>query len=109
MAELGELEVPEHERLGELASAVVTRLVVVGERAFPIASGAGRAGLSSVQTIAGGEGFDAVVAALGDMAPGDVVLVKGSRVAGLERLAPRLETLLAGGSSAPPSDAARPS
>ncbi len=35
---------------------------------------------------------DAVVEALGPLAEGDAVLVKGSRVAGLERVAERLMT-----------------
>ena len=34
--------------------------------------------------------IDAAVAALGPLGPGDAVLVKGSRVAGLERLAEAL-------------------
>jgi UDP-N-acetylmuramoyl-tripeptide--D-alanyl-D-alanine ligase len=34
--------------------------------------------------------IDAAVQALGDIGDGDAVLVKGSRVAGLERLAERL-------------------
>jgi len=40
-------------------------------------------------------GVDGVLEALGDLRPGDVLLVKASRVAGLERLAPRLGALVA--------------
>jgi len=35
-------------------------------------------------------GVDGAVAALGDLGPGDALLIKASRVAGLERLAHRL-------------------
>ena len=90
MAELGDLEVPEHEAVGELAARRVRRLVVVGERASPIAAAAGRAGLADVRLVPGGSDREAVLQALGELSPGDVVLVKASRVAGLERLAERL-------------------
>jgi UDP-N-acetylmuramoyl-tripeptide--D-alanyl-D-alanine ligase len=87
MAELGELEVPEHERAGALAAQSVQRLVVVGERAAPMATGARRAGLEDTSVVAG---VDGALAALAELRRGDVVLVKASRVAGLERLAGRL-------------------
>jgi len=90
MAELGDLERLEHERAGALAAQPVQRLVVVGERAAPMANGARLAGLGDVVVVPQVAGIDAVLEALGDLRPGDVVLVKASRVAGLERLAPRL-------------------
>ncbi len=96
MAELGALEVGEHERLGGEAARAVQplggRLVVVGERAAPIAVGARRAGLARVEVVPAMADPGVALEALGELAPGDVVLVKASRVAGLERLA---ELLLA--------------
>ena len=95
MAELGDLERLEHERAGALAAQSVQRLVVVGERAAPMANGARLAGLGDVVVVPQTAGIDGVLEALGDLRPGDVVLVKASRVAGLERVAPRLEALVA--------------
>ena len=95
MAELGDLEAREHERAGALAAQVVQRLVVVGERAAPMANGARLAGLDDVVVVPGSSGVDGVLEALGDLRPGDVVLVKASRVAGLERVAPSLGALVA--------------
>jgi len=94
MAELGDLERLEHERAGALAAQSAHRLVVVGERAAPMANGARLAGLGDVVLVPQAAGIDGVLEALGDLRPGDVVLVKASRVAGLERLAPRLGALI---------------
>ena len=87
MAELGVIEEAEHERVGALAAVGVQRLVVVGEGARPIARGAAAAGLTEVVVVDAGAGPAAAVEALGELRPGDVVLVKASRVAGLERAA----------------------
>jgi UDP-N-acetylmuramoyl-tripeptide--D-alanyl-D-alanine ligase len=91
MAELGGIAAAEHERVGALAAALAGELVVVGERAAGIAAGAQAAGLGAVRQVAGPRD---VSAALGDagLRAGDVVLVKASRVAGLESVA---EALLA--------------
>jgi len=92
MAELGEIEVAEHERVGRLAAAAVDRLVAVGEQALPLAGAAQAAGLAGVVlvTATGDALAGAVAEALGPTGPGDVILVKASRVAGLERVAARL-------------------
>ncbi len=95
MAELGDLERLEHERAGALAAQSAHRLVVVGERAAPMANGARLAGLGDVVLVPQAAGIDGVLEALGDLRAGDVVLVKASRVAALERLAPRLGALVA--------------
>ena len=87
MAELGAVEVAEHERTGAQAAGLGARLLVVGERAAPMAAGARRAGAQSVVELGGSPEPEAVLAALGPLVPGDVVLIKGSRVAGLERVA----------------------
>jgi UDP-N-acetylmuramoyl-tripeptide--D-alanyl-D-alanine ligase len=103
MAELGDLERPEHERAGALAAQAVQRLVVVGERAAGMAAGAKLAGLEDVVVVPGAAGVDGALEALGELRRGDVVLVKASRVAGLERLAPRLVPSAAVSTQAEPS------
>ena len=88
MAELGPISVEQHERVGELAARIrVDRLVAVGDAARVIARAAIREGMDpdEVVTVDGtDEAIEDVTAAA---RPGDVVLFKGSRVAGLERVA----------------------
>jgi UDP-N-acetylmuramoyl-tripeptide--D-alanyl-D-alanine ligase len=91
MAELGDFADREHERVGELVARLgIARLVVVGPPARRIAVGASREGvepdrITIVDTI------DQAAAAVREEArPGDVVLLKASRVAGLERLVEEL-------------------
>jgi UDP-N-acetylmuramoyl-tripeptide--D-alanyl-D-alanine ligase len=96
MAELGPIAVAEHERVGELAARLpVDRLVVVGTEAKPVVVAAVREGVEPDNAVA----FDDLDAALADVLAtahaGDVVLVKGSRVTGLESLATRLGEALA--------------
>ena len=91
MAELGPIADEEHERVGELATRLrVDRVVTVGEGARAIAVAAVREGVEP-QNVAS---YDDAEAALADVRrharPGDVVLFKASRVAGLERLAEAL-------------------
>jgi UDP-N-acetylmuramoyl-tripeptide--D-alanyl-D-alanine ligase len=91
MAELGTVADREHERVGELVARLrIDRLVTVGEGARRIAAGALREGVEPdrVMTVDGRQ--EALAAARESLGPGDVVLVKGSRVAGLERLAEAL-------------------
>jgi UDP-N-acetylmuramoyl-tripeptide--D-alanyl-D-alanine ligase len=91
MAELGSIGAREHERIGELVARLgIEPVIVVGREARLIAVGATREGVEPDQvrrceTI--DEAIDAVWRAT---RPGDVVLVKGSRVAGLERVAEAL-------------------
>ncbi|MDQ4006144.1 MAG: UDP-N-acetylmuramoyl-tripeptide--D-alanyl-D-alanine ligase [Actinomycetota bacterium] len=91
MAELGEESDQHHERIGELAVRLrIDHLVVVGHEARRIAIGAVREGVEPdlVTTVADIEEAADVVRGLAR--EGDVVLLKGSRVAGLERLAEAL-------------------
>lgn len=87
MAELGPISEEEHYRLGRLAADVVSRLVVVGEAAAPIAAAASGEGLDDVLSV---PNSSSALDALGDIRSGDVILIKGSRVAGLERVAAEL-------------------
>ncbi len=91
MAELGEASRSEHDAVGRYAVRLdVSRLVAVGEAAKATHAGAvleGSWGEESVHVA----GVDAAVELLREqLRPGDVVLVKGSRVAGLERVAAAL-------------------
>jgi UDP-N-acetylmuramoyl-tripeptide--D-alanyl-D-alanine ligase len=86
MAELGPHSAAEHQRLGSLvAKAGVELLVAVG--APDLAEGARNAGAETVEV----ETPEAALGALGPrLRTGDAVLVKASRVAGLERVAAAL-------------------
>lgn len=91
MAELGPVSLDEHERLGELVVRIgVERLVTVGEPALAIARAAVREGQLPEDVAT----YDEPAGAAGDVRawvrPGDVVLLKGSRVAALERVAEAL-------------------
>jgi len=91
MAELGDIAPEEHERVGELAARLgVDRLITVGTEAKSIAAAGLREGFEPDAVAA----YDDVDAALEDVRahvrPGDLVLVKGSRVVGLETLAEAL-------------------
>jgi UDP-N-acetylmuramoyl-tripeptide--D-alanyl-D-alanine ligase len=91
MAELGAISAREHERVGELAARLrVDRLITVGETARAIATAAVREGVEP-DHVAAVETEDEALEDVRRIAePGDLVLVKGSRVAGLERLAEAL-------------------
>ncbi len=91
MAELGDIAPEEHERVGELAARLgVDRLITVGTEAKSIAVAGLREGFEPDAVAS----YDDVEAALEDVRThargGDLVLVKGSRVVGLETLAEAL-------------------
>jgi len=91
MAELGPIALEEHERLGELVVRIgVDRLVTVGEQAAVIARAAVREGALPEDVAAYDSADDAARDVRSWARPGDVVLVKGSRIAGLERVAEAL-------------------
>ncbi|MEP6757564.1 MAG: UDP-N-acetylmuramoyl-tripeptide--D-alanyl-D-alanine ligase [Actinomycetota bacterium] len=91
MAELGPIAADEHERIGELAARLhVDRLITIGPEAKAIAAAGVREGVEP-DNVADYDDADAAAAdVLAVVRDGDVVLVKGSRVTGLERLAARL-------------------
>ena len=85
MAELGDFEAAEHTAIGSLAGQLGVEVIAVDAPGY--ASGRG--------AVVEADGIDSALAALADLGtldPGCAVLVKGSRVAGLERLVERLVT-----------------
>ena len=88
MYELGSESRMRHEQVGELAArAGVAGLIVVGDDAAPMLAGA-RTECSWHGELLGVPDVGSAVEALGArLRPGDVVLVKASRSAGLERVA----------------------
>jgi UDP-N-acetylmuramoyl-tripeptide--D-alanyl-D-alanine ligase len=91
MAELGPISEDEHDRVGELAARIrVDRLVTVGEAARAIARAALREGMDPEDVASYGSATEALVDVRRSAAPGDLVLCKGSRVAGLEAVAESL-------------------
>ncbi len=91
MAELGPIAFDEHERLGELVVRIgVERLVTVGDEAEAIARAAIREGLLPGDVAVCANAAEAVTDIESWARDGDVVLIKGSRVVGLERVAEAL-------------------
>ncbi|GAB2818268.1 UDP-N-acetylmuramoyl-tripeptide--D-alanyl-D-alanine ligase [Actinocorallia aurea] len=91
MAELGADSVAEHEKIGQHAARTgVAGLIAVGPDAAPLLEGAKRIGTWNGECVQVDD-VGTAVAVLGErLGPRDVVLVKGSRVAGLERVAQAL-------------------
>jgi UDP-N-acetylmuramoyl-tripeptide--D-alanyl-D-alanine ligase len=91
MAELGEAAATEHDRIGRLTARIgIDRLVGVGEPGRVMVNAARMEGMWPEEAHAAADA-DAAVARLGPtLGPGDVVLVKASRVVGLEVVAQRL-------------------
>jgi UDP-N-acetylmuramoyl-tripeptide--D-alanyl-D-alanine ligase len=87
MEQLGPVSRREHERAGRVAAELgFDGLVAVGERARSIADGAMNAGMSPRRVVWCADRGEAVAAVRNAARPGDVVLVKASRAAHLERL-----------------------
>ncbi|WP_305786330.1 UDP-N-acetylmuramoyl-tripeptide--D-alanyl-D-alanine ligase [Symbioplanes lichenis] len=80
MAELGDEEVSGHEEVGRLAAELgVGRLVAVAEAAPAVLDGAARVPEWKGEAIAAADQDAAIEAVMGDLRPGDIVLVKASR------------------------------
>ena len=88
MAELGDTAPVEHDRIGRLAVRLgVGRLVVVGDEARPIFEAARLEGMTPEEATLVPDADAAIALLRSSLASGDVVLVKASRVVGLERVA----------------------
>jgi UDP-N-acetylmuramoyl-tripeptide--D-alanyl-D-alanine ligase len=98
MAELGEVADDAHGQIGVLARQLgVSRLVAVGKAAAALHTGAVSVGASAQQSVPVPDVAGALDLLRSELAPGDVVLVKGSRSAGLDRLATALLADVPGG------------
>jgi len=88
MAELGERSREFHEQAGMVAARTgLAGLIAVGDEAAPMLTGAKAVGGYAGELIAVPDGA-AALAVLGErLRPGDVVLVKASRAAGLQTIA----------------------
>lgn len=95
MAELGPIADEEHERIGELVARLgIEVLVVVGPEARLIGVAARREGLPPEGVVVCDDVLQASQAVRSIARRGDLVLVKASRVARLERVADSLEASL---------------
>ncbi len=100
MAELGEFAQEEHDRLGRLAVRLnIGKLVVVGERARHIHLAAGLEGSWDGESVLVPDVDAAYDLLREELRPGDVVLVKSSKSAGLRFLGDRLGGLSLGDGS----------
>jgi UDP-N-acetylmuramoyl-tripeptide--D-alanyl-D-alanine ligase len=91
MRELGSASVVEHDGVGRLAVRLgVSKLVVVGEAAAAMHTGACHGGLVGRRVGAGADVDAAHDLLTQQLRPGDVVLLKSSRDAGLRWLGDRL-------------------
>jgi UDP-N-acetylmuramoyl-tripeptide--D-alanyl-D-alanine ligase len=91
MAELGDTARDEHDGIGRLVVRLdVDQLVVVGETARALHLGASLEGSWDGESVLVTNADDAVALVRGVVRPGDVVLVKASRSAGLEKVAAAL-------------------
>ncbi|MDF2143742.1 UDP-N-acetylmuramoyl-tripeptide--D-alanyl-D-alanine ligase [Knoellia sp. p5-6-4] len=91
MLELGEESTAEHDAIGRLAVRLnISRLVVVGETARPMATGAQHEGSWGDEATWVPDADAAYDLLERELAPGDVVLLKSSRDAGLRWLGDRL-------------------
>lgn len=86
MYELGSYEETGHRRVGGRAAQVVAKLITVGSRARWIAEEALACGMAAADVHVTDKNEEALVVLQGLIRPGDVILVKGSRAAGMEAI-----------------------
>ena len=95
MLELGDASEVGHLQTGAVAAAACELLVTVGPEATGIARGAREAGMAADAIVEVADGAEALAALSDIVRPGDVVLVKASRGAELDRLVESLRSALA--------------
>ncbi len=91
MLELGELEEESHRRVGARASDVAAAIVAVGERARWIAEEAEESGMPPQHIYRCTSNREAIDILRSLLAPGDVVLIKGSRGMAMEQIVSALQ------------------
>lgn len=87
MLELGESSADLHEQIGRLAAASVERLYLLGEMAGDVARGAMAGGLPASSILVAENHAEIIDDAVRFLAPGDCILVKGSRGMRMEAVA----------------------
>jgi UDP-N-acetylmuramoyl-tripeptide--D-alanyl-D-alanine ligase len=90
MLELGPQHEAGHREIGAAAAAVAGLIIVVGAGATGIAEAAGEAGLPAHRILLAADADEALELVRPRLRTGDIVLVKGSRGIGLERLVEQL-------------------
>jgi UDP-N-acetylmuramoyl-tripeptide--D-alanyl-D-alanine ligase len=91
MGELGEYGAEAHRDAGALAAQLgIDRLFAVGQHAGEVVAAARDAGMDASALFAGREWEETAQRALAVLAPGDRVLVKGSRSMRMERIVAQL-------------------
>ncbi len=86
MYELGSYEEEGHRLVGGRAAQVATKLIAVGAKARWIAEEALACGMPAASVYPVESTVDAIAVLQGLLRPGDVVLIKGSRAAGMEAI-----------------------
>jgi UDP-N-acetylmuramyl pentapeptide synthase len=101
MGELGEYGSEAHRNAGALAAQLgIDRLFVVGQHAGEVVSAARAAGMDASSLYAGRDWEETAERALAALAPGDRVLVKGSRSMRMERIVAHLRSSAGAGGDA---------
>jgi len=100
MAELGVTSEAQHLEVGRACAQYVDELVVVGEAAAALGVGAELAGLDRAHVHGCAEHAEAMALLRSELRPGDAVLLKASRVVGLDRVAAALLASLQDGPAA---------
>jgi len=90
MHELGESSESLHREAGVAAAGVADYFITVGDLARPAGLAAREAGLAAHKLHSASDVAEAIAALEAELAPGDVVLIKASRAARLERIAAAL-------------------
>jgi len=91
MAELGDSAAEEHDRIGRLVARLgIDRLIGVGELGRVMVQAARMEGMWPEEALAAADADAALAVLASGVGPGDVVLVKASRVIALDRVADRL-------------------
>ena len=98
MLELGPASSQAHADVGTAAARVAEVLVTVGAGGHAMAEAARAAGVPAALLAEAEDADEALLVLLPRLAPGDAILVKGSRGVGLDRLVDRLVSLAAPGS-----------
>lgn len=84
MLELGEFSGEAHRRVGRVAGRSADLLFLIGERSAEVAEGAQESGLGTERITMAADAEALLSALTACLAPGDTLLVKGSRALGLE-------------------------